>query len=1229
MVVDERDRRNVWELLLSRFGITILWSAIIILSLTWNIYRGKEEIRNIAKVTARASFNKDQAFRKWGASHGGVYVPVTENTPPNPNLSHIPERDIVTPSGKKLTLMNPAYMVRQVMDNYAGLYGVRGHITSLKLLNPNNAPDEWERKALLAFEDGVEEVFEFTEIDGKPFLRLIRPMVSEKPCLKCHDFQGYKVGDIRGGVGVSLPLEPFVNSEKRMVSGQVVNHAIIWAFGFLFIGFLSSVSEKRQKEKLRAQEELEKANVSLEKRVQERTMELTNANVNLQKEISERVVAESALRESEERFRRALTNAPYPIMMHDEEGQVLAINSVWTEITGYKLSDIPTTQDWTERAYGEKKEMSREVVKKRYSGGKRVHEGLRRVKIKGGEYRTWDFTSSFLGESGNRRLVLQMAIDVTEKELAEERFRKSFEQGLVGMAIASGQKVFTSVNSRFCEIFGYKLNELKKMTWDDISYPDDLGGDAGKFEKVVGGEIEGYTFERRFVRKDGKIIVCSFSAKSIRRPDGGIDYFIVFVQDLTDNKRTENEMATISRISKLFLESDSLAAVYNDLPEIISLGLNFPIVSIELHDKETGEMVFVGTYGIDHEGPSFLRVPVSKTVSGLVLKSGKPMFDFDISQHPEYRFEALKKLNTKTFLCVPLRSQNRIFGALSIGDSTVRNDVMPLVETVQVIGNHLAQEIDRKRKEEAVREAYEAVEIRVGERTSELTTANMELEKEAAVRKQAEVALKKSEENLRSIVKTVGEGIVVVDTNSKILFVNEEFCSIFGYSDTEVIGKSIEQLMPEKYRDAHGGGMKRYLGGGPSRILGKRVEVEGQRKNGGTFPIELRIEESAQSEQNGDSRFFTGAIRDITDRVKADEELRNAKDEAEESTRLKDKFVSLVSHDLKGPLGNMLGFLQIAMTKYEDIPKGEKAKLLEPAIDSGMKMSQMIKKLLDVSRFRTGVIVPKFMFVDLSSLVVNAFSQISGEAHKKGISIEMDIPQGRRIFADEHLISEVLGNLLSNAVKFSNRGGAVKVYLPEEKAGSIAVSDTGVGISADMIGSLFNYEKKTSTIGTAGEEGTGLGLPLSRDIIEAHRGKISVESIVGKGSTFHIELPVVRPVVLLVREDKGDTGLLKRALSELDADVKFASDELEALKKIGESSPDIIIADDDSPGIDSLELLLKVQGDKPAKDIKFVVMSGSGNDEFREKAMRYGAAVYIDKPYTISSLAGKVRRLLS
>jgi CheY-like chemotaxis protein len=241
----------------------------------------------------------------------------------------------------------------------------------------------------------------------------------------------------------------------------------------------------------------------------------------------------------------------------------------------------------------------------------------------------------------------------------------------------------------------------------------------------------------------------------------------------------------------------------------------------------------------------------------------------------------------------------------------------------------------------------------------------------------------------------------------------------------------------------------------------------------------------------------------------------------------------------------------------------------------------------------------------------------------------MDIPQGRRIFADEHLISEVLGNLLSNAVKFSNRGGAVKVYLPEEKAGSIAVSDTGVGISADMIGSLFNYEKKTSTIGTAGEEGTGLGLPLSRDIIEAHRGKISVESIVGKGSTFHIELPVVRPVVLLVREDKGDTGLLKRALSELDADVKFASDELEALKKIGESSPDIIIADDDSPGIDSLELLLKVQGDKPAKDIKFVVMSGSGNDEFREKAMRYGAAVYIDKPYTISSLAGKVRRLLS
>ena len=232
----------------------IIWTVIIFLSLTWNMYSAKEVTKEIVKNEARANFNKDYAFRLWGTKHGGVYVPATENTPPNPNLSHIPERDIKTPSGRQLTLMNPAYMIRQMMNEFSELYGVKGRITSFKPLYPPNAPDEWEKNALTAFEKGVKEVFEFTDIDGEPYLRLMRPMITQKPCLKCHAFQGYKEGDIRGGVGVSVPMKPYLAVRQKTTNTLITAHFFLWIFGLAVIGFISVRARNRAFERIEAEE---------------------------------------------------------------------------------------------------------------------------------------------------------------------------------------------------------------------------------------------------------------------------------------------------------------------------------------------------------------------------------------------------------------------------------------------------------------------------------------------------------------------------------------------------------------------------------------------------------------------------------------------------------------------------------------------------------------------------------------------------------------------------------------------------------------------------------------------------------------------------------------------------------------------------------------------------------------------------------------------------------------
>lgn len=217
--------------------LAVVWTASLTCSLAWLWRQERNNVLAIARAEARATYDKDTLYRRWATGHGGVYVPATDRTPPNPYLAHIPERDIVTPSGRALTLVNPAYMTRQVFefaDQQRQL--VRGHITSLKPLRPENAPDPWEAGALRAFERGVKEVSGVQVMDGHRYLRLMRPFITEKGCLKCHASQGYRVGDIRGGVSASVPLETYTRYADRTIRGGVATHGVLWLLGMGMIG---------------------------------------------------------------------------------------------------------------------------------------------------------------------------------------------------------------------------------------------------------------------------------------------------------------------------------------------------------------------------------------------------------------------------------------------------------------------------------------------------------------------------------------------------------------------------------------------------------------------------------------------------------------------------------------------------------------------------------------------------------------------------------------------------------------------------------------------------------------------------------------------------------------------------------------------------------------------------------------------------------------------------------
>jgi len=228
---------------------------LICCSLIFNLSQSREAAWDAARVQARASFAQDVLYRRWNAMHGGVYVPVSDETAPNPHLD-VEHRDIPHPDGRTLTLVNPAFMTRAVHELGWEAQRTRAHITSSNPIRPENAPDPWEAEALRTLEAGADEVSELQIMDGVQYLRLLRPLVTEQPCLRCHADQGYQLGDVRGGISVSVPTAPMEAVAAASTSPLMFTHALLVLATIGSAVLLDGVQRRRKAELDRAQSRL-------------------------------------------------------------------------------------------------------------------------------------------------------------------------------------------------------------------------------------------------------------------------------------------------------------------------------------------------------------------------------------------------------------------------------------------------------------------------------------------------------------------------------------------------------------------------------------------------------------------------------------------------------------------------------------------------------------------------------------------------------------------------------------------------------------------------------------------------------------------------------------------------------------------------------------------------------------------------------------------------------------
>ncbi|BCR03848.1 hypothetical protein DESUT3_09170 [Desulfuromonas versatilis] len=524
----------------------------------------------------------------------------------------------------------------------------------------------------------------------------------------------------------------------------------------------------------------------------------------------------------------------------------------------------------------------------------------------------------------------------------------------------------------------------------------------------------------------------------------------------------------------------------------------------------------------------------------------------------------------------------------------------------------------------------------VEERTAELSQSNAELARQIEERRQLHAALTESEARHRAIVETAVDGIVTIDEQAIVQSFNPAAERIFAYRAEEVIGRNVKLLQPEPYHSHHDQYIRNYLRTGRRKIIGVGREVVGLRRDGTEFPLDLAVSEVLL----GEKRLFTGIIRDITERKRAEAELQAAKEQAEVANRAKSEFLASMSHEIRTPMNAIIGMAELLADTPLQPEQREYVRIFQAA---GENLLSLINDILDLSKFEAGHLELESIPFSLREILEKTCEILALRAHHKGLELTCrlapEVPPG--LLGDPLRLRQVLVNLIGNAIKFTERGeirvevkAAAAPGAGQSQELEFCVADTGIGIPAEKQGEIFERFTQVDASTTRRYGGSGLGLNISRRIVEAMGGEIRVDSEPGRGSIFRFSLalplapapaeppapPAIAGLKTLVVDDCATNRLvLRELLAAWGAEVGEAAEGPEALAALERAKQakrpfELVLLDCRMPGMDGFDVAGRIRQNSAFAGMTVMMVTSDNRAGDIARARSLGITGYMVKP---------------